>query len=71
MPTPKFVHLHVHTEYSLVDGLIGIKPLMKHAAALEMPAIAITDQSNLFAMVKFYRAAFAAGIKPIVVDTIG
>jgi len=60
-----FVHLHLHTEYSLVDGIVRIKPLFKMAEALRMPAIAITDQSNLFAIVKFYRAAQASGIKPI------
>ena len=60
-----FVHLKVHTDYSLVDGLVRIKPLMKRLLALEMPAVAITDQSNLFALVKFYKAAQGAGIKPI------
>ncbi|MGD8874382.1 MAG: DNA polymerase III subunit alpha [Gammaproteobacteria bacterium] len=61
-----FVHLHVHTEYSLVNGIVRIKPLVSSAAAAGMPAIAVTDQSNLFSMVKFYRAAMAQGIKPIV-----
>jgi DNA polymerase-3 subunit alpha len=61
-----FVHLHVHSEYSLVDGVCRVKPLVKQAAAQKMPALAITDQSNLFAMVKFYRAALAQGIKPII-----
>ncbi len=61
-----FVHLHLHTEYSLVDGLCRIKPLMAAVAEAGMPAVALTDQSNLFALVKFYRAAIAAGIKPIV-----
>ncbi|MGD8783978.1 MAG: DNA polymerase III subunit alpha [Thioalkalispiraceae bacterium] len=60
-----FVHLHLHTEYSLVDGLIRIKPLATAVAAAAMPAVAVTDQSNMFAMVKFYRAAIAAGVKPI------
>ncbi|HFD79403.1 MAG TPA: DNA polymerase III subunit alpha [Gammaproteobacteria bacterium] len=63
---PAFVHLHLHSEYSLVDSTIRIKPLVATAAAAGMPALAITDQSNLFGMVKFYRAAMAAGIKPIV-----
>ena len=62
----QFVHLHLHTEYSLVDGLVRIKPLVQTVAAAGMPAVAVTDQSNLFAMVKFYRAAMAAGVKPIV-----
>jgi len=61
-----FVHLHVHTEYSLVNGIARIKPLVADAAAAGMPAIAVTDQSNLFSMVKFYRAAMAQGIKPII-----
>ncbi len=61
-----FVHLHLHTEYSLVDGLIRIKPLAKAVADANMPAVAVTDQCNLFAMVKFYRAAMAAGVKPII-----
>ncbi|NOX93056.1 MAG: DNA polymerase III subunit alpha, partial [Gammaproteobacteria bacterium] len=61
-----FVHLRLHTEYSLVDGLVRIKPLAKAVAEKGMPAVAVTDQSNLFAMVKFYRAAMAQGIKPII-----
>ncbi|MGD8407665.1 MAG: DNA polymerase III subunit alpha [Thiohalophilus sp.] len=61
-----FVHLHLHTEYSLVDGLVRIKPLVKAAAKAGMPAVAVTDQCNLFGMVKFYKAAIAAGIKPII-----
>jgi len=64
--TAPFVHLHLHTEYSLVDGVVRIKPLVKSVAELGMGAVAVTDQNNLFAMVKFYRAAMAAGIKPIV-----
>jgi DNA polymerase-3 subunit alpha len=63
---PRFIHLRLHTEYSLVDGTVRIKPLMKAAAAQGMPALALTDQSNLFAMVKFYKAAMGAGIKPII-----
>ncbi len=63
---PTFVHLRLHSEYSLVDGVVRIKPLVKAVADAGMPAVAITDQCNLFAMVKFYRAALAAGIKPIV-----
>ncbi|MBI5451265.1 MAG: DNA polymerase III subunit alpha [Gammaproteobacteria bacterium] len=62
----RFIHLHVHSEYSLVDGCIRVDELPPAVAAAGMPAVAITDQSNLFAMVKFYRAAIAAGIKPII-----
>ncbi len=56
MPTP-FVHLHLHTEFSLVDGTVRIKALIEKTLELGMPAVAITDQHNLFALVKFYRAA--------------
>jgi DNA polymerase-3 subunit alpha len=63
---PAFVHLHVHTEYSLANGTVRIQPLVETAAGMAMPAIAVTDQSNLFAMVKFYRAAMKAGVKPVI-----
>ena len=65
MPTPSFIHLRVHSEYSLVNGIVRVKPLIKAAKAAGMPAVALTDQCNMFAMVKFYKAALAAGIKPI------
>jgi len=61
-----FIHLQVHSEYSLIDGLIRLKPLFKQAQQQAIPAIAITDHHNLFALVKSYRAALAAGIKLIV-----
>ena len=63
---PAFVHLRLHTEFSLVDGIVRIKPLVKKLAEMGMPAVAVTDQSNLFALVKFYRAALSEGIKPII-----
>ncbi|MEJ2427166.1 MAG: DNA polymerase III subunit alpha, partial [Candidatus Thiodiazotropha sp.] len=63
--TAGFVHLRVHSEYSLVDGLVRVKPLVKQVAELDMPAVALTDQSNMFALVRFYQAARAAGVKPI------
>ena len=63
---PGFVHLHLHSEYSLSDSVVRIRPLVEAVAASGMPAVAVTDQGNLFAMVKFYRAAVAAGIKPVV-----
>ncbi|MEJ2322035.1 MAG: PHP domain-containing protein, partial [Gammaproteobacteria bacterium] len=63
---PRFVHLCLHTEYSLVDGLVRMKPLAAKLAAEQMPALAMTDRSNLFAMVKFYRALMGAGVKPII-----
>ena len=65
MPAP-FIHLHLHSEFSLVDGTVRIKPLIEKAVEMGMPAVAITDQHNLFALVKFYRSAVAAGIKPII-----
>jgi len=63
---PAFVHLHVHTEYSLVNGTVRIKPLVQSVAAAGLPAVAVTDQCNMFSMVKFYRAAMAQGVKPII-----
>ena len=62
----QFVHLNVHSEYSLSCGMLRIKPLAAATAEMQMPAVAITDQSNLFAMVKFYRATMANGVKPII-----
>jgi len=61
-----FVHLRVHTEYSLMDGIVRVPELMSAVAAAGMPAVALTDQSNLFAMVKFYRQAQSAGVKPLI-----
>jgi len=66
MSATPFVHLNVHTEYSLVDSTVRIAPLMDRCAADGMPAVALTDQNNLFGMVKFYKKAVAAGIKPII-----
>lgn len=63
--TKPFVHLHIHTDYSLIDGLVRVKPLTKAVAGADMPAVALTDQHNLFAAVKFYDAAMQAGVKPI------
>jgi len=61
-----FVHLRLHTEYSLVDSVVRVEDLVSAAAAKGMPAVGITDQNNLFAMVKFYKAALGTGIKPII-----
>src|SRR5580704_4985348 len=61
-----FVHLRVHTEYSLSDSVVRIAELVAAAAAADMPAVAVTDQNNLFAMVKFYREALKCGIKPLI-----
>ena len=64
--TSGFIHLRTHSEFSLVDGLVKVKPLIKEVASKAMPAVAITDQTNLFALVKFYKAALNNGIKPII-----
>jgi len=64
MPQP-FIHLRNHSEFSLVDGLFRPKALVKHAVAQSMPSVAITDLNNLYALIKFQKAAFAAGVKPI------
>jgi len=61
-----FSHLHVHTEYSLLDGACRIGDLVKKAAALDMAELAITDHGNLFGAIQFYQACHAAGIKPII-----
>jgi DNA polymerase-3 subunit alpha len=61
-----FVHLRVHTEYTLIDSVVRVPELITAVAAAGMPAVALTDQSNLFAMVKFYRAALAQGVQPII-----
>src|SRR5215510_8067405 len=63
---PAFVHLRLHTEYSLQDSVVRIPELVERTAQLAMPAVAVTDQNNLFAMVKFYREALKCGVKPII-----
>jgi DNA polymerase-3 subunit alpha len=66
MADAPFVHLRVHSDYSMRDGLNKIKPLISHAKNLGMPALAITDQMNMCGLVKFYGAAHSNGIKPII-----
>ncbi|MFQ3565764.1 MAG: DNA polymerase III subunit alpha [Aggregatilineales bacterium] len=61
-----FTHLHVHTEYSLLDGLSRISKLVERAKALDMDALAITDHGTMFGVIEFYKACKAAGIKPII-----
>ena len=65
MIADQFVHLRVHSEYSIVDGLIRVKALAKRVADLNMPAVALTDLNNFYALIKFQKAATGAGIKPI------
>ena len=61
-----FVHLHVHTEFSLLDGLSRIKHLAARAKALNQPALALTDHGTMFGVIPFYEACVAAGVKPII-----
>ena len=63
---PRFIHLRVHSDFSMCDGLNKVKPIIAKAADYNMPAIALTDQTNLCGLVKFYHAAHSAGIKPII-----
>ena len=66
MTSPAFVHLHLHTEYSMVDSTVRIPALMEQCAEHGMPAVALTDKNNLFGLVKFYRKAITAGVKPLI-----
>ena len=63
---PEFIHLHLRSEYSLVDSIVRIPDLVVATAEHSMPAVAVTDRCNLFAWVKFYKAALKAGVKPII-----
>lgn len=66
MADPQFVHLHLHTDYSLLDGAIQIKPLARRAEELGMPACAMTDHGNMFGAISFYNSMKSRGIKPII-----
>ncbi|MGE3771703.1 MAG: DNA polymerase III subunit alpha, partial [Gammaproteobacteria bacterium] len=66
MSAASFVHLHLHTEYSLVDGIVRVEDLVARTREAGMPAVAIADQGNMFATVKFYQEAERAGIKPVI-----
>ena len=66
MPSANFVHLHVHTQYSLLDGAIRIDPLLKRAASYHMFSVAITDHGTMYGAIEFYEKAYKAGIKPII-----
>lgn len=65
MSAANFVHLKLHTEFSLTDSVVRVKPLVKRLAELKMPACAVTDQTNFFGLIKFYKACQGAGVKPI------
>ena len=64
--TPKFVHLRCHSEYSIVDGIVRIDDYVQRALSDKMPALALTDLSNLFGAIKFYKTARGKGLKPII-----
>jgi len=66
MSDPRFVHLRLHSEFSISDGIVRIDEAVARAAADGMPALALTDLGNLFGLVKFYKAARAAGVKPLI-----
>src|SRR5580765_1647232 len=66
METPRFVHLHLHTDYSLLDGARDLEKKVDEASRRQMPAVAVTDHGNLFAAESFYRAAKTRGVKPII-----
>src|SRR5258706_13730515 len=65
MSAPAFVHLRLHSEFSIIDGTVRIDDAIAAAAADGMPALALTDLANAYGLVKFYKAARARGIKPI------
>lgn len=65
MASRNFVHLHVHSEYSLLDGACRLKPLLEAAAAFEMPALALTDHGAMYGVIEFYKTALIQGIKPL------
>ena len=66
MSEPSFVHLRVHSDFSMSDGLKKVKPIMGKVTELNMPAVALTDQMNMCGLVKFYEACHGAGVKPII-----
>lgn len=66
MATDPFIHLHLHTEYSILDGAVRIKDLMKKAQRAKMPAVAMTDHGNIFGAIDFFKTAKKSGIKPII-----
>ena len=65
MSEPRFIHLRLHSEYSITDGIVRVGDAVKRAAADGMPALALTDLGNLFGLVKFYSGARGKGVKPI------
>jgi len=66
MSEPKFIHLHVHSDFSMIDGVAKTSVLVKKATSMNMAALAITDFTNLCGLVKFYSGALSKGLKPII-----
>ena len=66
MPAPAFIHLRLHSEFSITDGIVRIDDAVARAHVLQMPALALTDLANVFGLIKFYQAARSQGIKPII-----
>src|SRR5690606_575695 len=64
--TPQFIHLRVHSDFSMIDGLAKVKPICEATAAMGMPALALTDQMNMCGLVRFYRTTHDKGLKPII-----
>jgi len=62
----QFVHLHLHTQYSLLDGANQLDPLFKQVSGFGMPAVAMTDHGNMFGAIEFYQKAKKHGVKPII-----
>ena len=65
MSEPEFVHLHVHSQYSMLDGAVKVKDLVKRVAGAGMKAVALTDHGNMFGAITFYKAAKDAGVQSI------
>jgi DNA polymerase-3 subunit alpha len=66
LATDSFVHLHVHTEYSMLDGAARVPDLLRETARMGMPALAMTDHGNVFGAYEFYKQARSTGVKPII-----
>ena len=66
MNRPEFVHLHLHSQFSLLESTIRVEPLWHRLKELQMPAVALTDKANLFGAIAFYQSALAHGLKPII-----
>ena len=65
MSEPRFIHLRLHSEYSISDGIVRIDDAVERALAYDMPSLALTDLNNLFGLVKFYQKTRQQGLKPI------